>query len=71
MKVIDSFIFFNEINMLKLRLNYLNDVVDYFLISESNYTFSGNPKPYYLDEILKELPDDITNKIIRIKYEWW
>ena len=69
MKVIDSFIFFNEINMLKLRLNYLNDVVDYFLISESNYTFSGNPKPYYLDEVLKELPDDITNKIIRIKYE--
>ncbi|MGA0120186.1 MAG: hypothetical protein ACO3HJ_01880 [Methylophilaceae bacterium] len=69
MKVIDSFIFFNEINILKLRLNYLNDVVDYFLISESNYTFSGNPKPYYLDEVLKELPDDIVNKIIRIKYE--
>jgi beta-1,4-mannosyl-glycoprotein beta-1,4-N-acetylglucosaminyltransferase len=68
-KVIDSFMFFNEKNMIKLRLNYLNEVVDYFLISESNYTFSGKSKPYYLDEILKELPDDITNKIIRIKYE--
>ena len=69
MKVIDSFMFFNEINILKLRLNYLNEVVDYFLISESNYTHSGKPKPYYLDEVLKELPDDIVNKIIRIKYE--
>jgi len=69
MKVIDSFMFFNEINILKLRLNYLNDVVDYFLISESNYTHSGKSKPYYLDEVLKELPDDIVNKIIRIKYE--
>jgi beta-1,4-mannosyl-glycoprotein beta-1,4-N-acetylglucosaminyltransferase len=69
MRVIDSFIFFNEIELLKLRLHYLNDVVDYFIISESNYTHSGKPKPYYLDEVLSELSEDIRNKIIRLKYE--
>lgn len=69
MKVIDSFMFFNEFDILKLRLNYLNDVVDYFIISESNYTHSGKSKPYYLDDIIQELPNEIVNKIIRIKYE--
>lgn len=69
MKVIDSFIFFNELEMLKLRLNYLNDVVDYFVIVESNYTHSGKPKPYYLDDILSTLPKKISSKIIRLKYE--
>lgn len=69
MKVIDSFMFFNESNTLKLRLKYLNEIVDYFIISESNYTHSGKPKPYYLDEVLDELPNEIVNKIIRVKYE--
>lgn len=68
-KVIDGFSFFNEVEMLKLRLNYLNEVVDYFVISECKYTHSGNPKPYYLDEVLEELPEDIRNKIVRLKYE--
>lgn len=69
MRVIDSFTFFNEFDILKLRLNYLNDVVDYFIISESNYTHSGNSKPYYLDEVLNDIPENIRNKIIRLKYE--
>ena len=69
MKVIDSFTFFNEFNILKLRLLYLNDTVDHFIISESNYTHSGKPKPYYLDEIWNEIPEDIRKKIIRLKYE--
>lgn len=69
MRVIDSFIFFNEIELLKLRLHYLNDVADYFIISESNYTHSGKPKPYYLDEVWNDLSEDIKSKIIRLKYE--
>jgi hypothetical protein len=68
-KVIDSFSFFNEVELLKLRLNYLNDVVDYFVISEGKYTHSGKSKPYYLDEVLPEIDEDIKKKIIRIKYE--
>jgi beta-1,4-mannosyl-glycoprotein beta-1,4-N-acetylglucosaminyltransferase len=68
-KIIDSFTFFNELNILKLRLNYLKDVVDYFLICECSHTFTANPKPYYLDEVIDELDEDIRKKIIRIKYE--
>ena len=69
MKVIDGFSFFNEFDILKLRLNYLQDVVDYFVISECNYTHSGNSKPYYLDEVIQELDNNIQQKIIRVKYE--
>jgi beta-1,4-mannosyl-glycoprotein beta-1,4-N-acetylglucosaminyltransferase len=68
-KVIDSFMFFNEFDVLKLRLSYLNDIVDHFIIVESNYTHSGKPKPYYLDEIWNEIPKEIQRKIIRLKYE--
>jgi beta-1,4-mannosyl-glycoprotein beta-1,4-N-acetylglucosaminyltransferase len=69
MKVIDAFSFFNEKNLLKLRLEYLSPVVDYFIVSESNYTHSGKPKPYYLEQFLDELPEEIRSKIIPLKYE--
>ena len=48
--VYDSFQFFNELDILKLRMNVLKDVVDYFVISESTVTFSGDPKPLYYNE---------------------
>jgi len=50
MKVFDSFIFFNELELLELRLNILNDVVDYFVLTESPFTVSGNEKPLYYQE---------------------
>lgn len=50
MKIFDSFIFFNELDLLEMRLNILNDVVDYFILTESPFTVSGNEKPlYYLE----------------------
>ena len=73
MKVFDSFIFFNELDLLELRLNILNDVVDYFVLTESPFTVSGNEKPLYYQEnkdrfgkfndkiihnITKEIPND-------------
>ena len=61
--------FFNEFDILKLRLEYLNDVVDHFIISECNYTHSGKPKLYYLDEVWNDIPEKIRNKIVRLKYE--
>jgi len=45
--IVDSFIFFNEFDILEGRLEYLYDHVDYFVIVESNLTFSGNTKPLY------------------------
>ena len=44
-KIYDCFAFFNELDILDIRLRELNEVVDYFVICESSLTFSGEPKP--------------------------
>ena len=48
--VYDVFLFFNELDLLKIRLNVLSGVVDYFVLGEANLTFSGNPKPLYYEK---------------------
>jgi beta-1,4-mannosyl-glycoprotein beta-1,4-N-acetylglucosaminyltransferase len=83
MRVFDSFIFFNELDLLELRLNILNDVVDYFVITESPWTVSGNPKPLYYQEnkerfskfhhkiihnITEEIPNDYSDYMDKKKY---
>ena len=45
-KIVDSFLFFNEIDILELRLNILYDYVDYFVITEADRTFSGIRKEF-------------------------
>lgn len=49
-KVWDVFMFHTEFDVLELRLNELDSVVDRFVIVEANMTHSGNPKPYHLSE---------------------
>ena len=44
-KIIDAFLFFNELEMLEFHLHEMNDIVDYFIIGESEETFSGKAKP--------------------------
>lgn len=46
-KVIDCFIFNDEIGLLELRIKYLSHSVDEFIIFESRKTFSGKSKPLY------------------------
>jgi beta-1,4-mannosyl-glycoprotein beta-1,4-N-acetylglucosaminyltransferase len=48
--IYDCFIFFDELDLLELRLRYLDQQVDYFVIAESARTFSGQSKPLYLLE---------------------
>lgn len=50
MTIVNSFLFFNEILQLEIRLNELYDVVDFFLINESTTTHSGKPKPLFYNE---------------------
>ena len=47
MKIIDSICFFNEYDLLEIRLEELYDVVDRFIICESTVTHSNKPKPLY------------------------
>jgi beta-1,4-mannosyl-glycoprotein beta-1,4-N-acetylglucosaminyltransferase len=49
MKVIDCFIFYNELDMLEFRLNELNDIVDYFVLVECIKTFANNDKELYFE----------------------
>lgn len=69
MKVFDCFTFFNELDLLEIRLNYLNDVVDYFVLVEADKTHSGKPKPYHYEEN-KEMFKDFNHKIIHVKAEF-
>jgi beta-1,4-mannosyl-glycoprotein beta-1,4-N-acetylglucosaminyltransferase len=63
MKIYDCFTYFNEKMLLNFRLNYLNNYVDKFVISEANYTHSGNPKK--LNFNIKDYPK-FKDKIIYI-----
>ena len=49
-KVIDCFTFFNELDLLEIRLKYLYDTLDYFVIVEADQTFSGENKSFFLEE---------------------
>jgi beta-1,4-mannosyl-glycoprotein beta-1,4-N-acetylglucosaminyltransferase len=50
MAIIDIFPFYNELDILTIRLEVLNDYVDKFVICEATETFSGKPKPLYFKE---------------------
>ena len=41
MRIFDCFMYFDEELVLDLRLNILNEYVDYFKIVESKYTHKG------------------------------
>jgi beta-1,4-mannosyl-glycoprotein beta-1,4-N-acetylglucosaminyltransferase len=66
--VYDCFIFFNELDLLEIRLNELNEVVDKFVLIEANKTFQNNHKPYYFEEN-KERFSSFLDKIIHIKLD--
>ncbi|MDE7267549.1 MAG: glycosyl transferase GT17 family protein [Lachnospiraceae bacterium] len=66
--VYDCFQFFNELDILKIRLNVLGPVVDKFVISEATETFSGLKKPLYYEEN-KELFAEFEDKIIHVVVE--
>lgn len=69
MKIYDCFQFFNELDILEIRLELLYDHVDYFVISETNKTHSNNDKPFYFEDN-KHLFDKYMDKIIHIKTDY-
>jgi tetratricopeptide (TPR) repeat protein len=46
----DAFMFYNELDMLELRLAELSEVVDRFVLSESPWTHQGGAKPLHFHE---------------------
>lgn len=48
MKIFDCVPFFNEFDLLRLRIACLEDAVDRFVVVEAHQTHTGKPKPLYL-----------------------
>lgn len=49
-KIVDTFIFYNELDMLEFRLKEMGSCVDYIVIVEATKTFAGKDKPLYFME---------------------
>ncbi len=65
--VYDCFPFFNELDILKLRLHIMDPYVDRFVIEESTVTFSGEPKELLFEkhkELFSEFLDKITYIVV-------
>lgn len=71
--IYDCFVFFNEIDLLKIRLEELKDSVDKFVLVEAAKTFAKRKKPLYfqeykhefseyLDRIVYQMVDDVPKK---------
>lgn len=65
MRVFDCFTFFNELDLLEIRLNTMDSKVDYFVIVESRKTFTLKDKPLYYREN-KERFKAFAHKIISV-----
>ena len=48
--IYDCFTFFNELDVLEIRLNVLKNVVDKFVLVEAGETHTGKKKPYHFKE---------------------
>lgn len=65
--VIDCIPFFNELDILKLRLHILDPLVDRFVIEEATHTFSGLPKDLCFEknrEMFEEFLPKITHLVV-------
>jgi len=67
-KIIDCFIFYNELKMLKFRLTELYNTVDFFIVVESTYTFSGKKKELFFENHKNEF-SEFKDKIIHVIVE--
>ncbi|HEX6293367.1 MAG TPA: class I SAM-dependent methyltransferase [Herpetosiphonaceae bacterium] len=57
MAVIDCVTFFNELDILEIRLRELYDTVDRFVLVEATHTHAGQPKPLYFEQHKERFKD--------------
>ena len=61
--LIDAFTYFNEKELVELRIKYLNPIVDFFVVVESNITFAGKKKNWNFPDVLKNKLEEFSHKI--------
>lgn len=65
--IYDCFTFFNELDLLEIRLNILNEVVDKFVLVEATRTYKNKPKELYYEnnkERFKQFEDKIIHLVL-------
>ena len=67
-KIYDCFTFYNEFDILELRLQEHWDYVDKFVIAEANTTHQGAPKEFLLEQNWDRFKD-YADKIVHIKVD--
>jgi beta-1,4-mannosyl-glycoprotein beta-1,4-N-acetylglucosaminyltransferase len=72
MKIIDSFMFFNEKDITYLRIKELYDSVDYFIVNELSTTHKGIAKEsiFWKDDRLEAFKDKIRYKFIDVDHRY-
>mgnify|MGYP001182584098 CR=1 FL=1 len=60
--IIDAFTFFNEKELVQLRIKYLNDLVDYFIIVEANTTHIGKKKSWNFEKMKLKIRLEYSDK---------
>jgi len=68
MKIYDCFPFYNELDLLEIRLEELYDHVDHFVLVEADTTYTDLPKPFYFEENRQRYAKYL-DKIIHVKVE--
>jgi beta-1,4-mannosyl-glycoprotein beta-1,4-N-acetylglucosaminyltransferase len=66
MTVVDCFTFFNELDLLEIRLNELDSAVDYFVIVEAERSHQNKPKPLFYKELADTRFKQWKDKIISV-----
>lgn len=64
--IYDCFTFFNELDLLEIRLNVLKDVVDKFVLVEADRTFTNRPKRLFFEENKSRFAE-FSDRIIHVK----
>lgn len=67
--IFDCFAFYNELEILDIRLHELSSIVDKVVLVEATKTFQGDPKPLYYDEN-KSLFKKFHDRIIHIPFDF-
>ena len=61
--IVDAFTFLNEKELVELRIKYLNELVDCFLIVEADVTHTGKEKKWNFSELLNNNLKEFSHKI--------
>lgn len=68
--IVDVFPYFNEKELMELRINTLKDYVDYFVIIEANQTHSGKPKEFTAMTELQQMKNIPMEKILVLNVDY-